>query len=86
MAFVPGNSTSSSSAIANEPGLKASADSMRAVRVATDLSGAVDTAIIWFENERLSAFAFKTAEQLVSEGRIEDVLRYLASLEAGTAG
>ncbi|MFG7003166.1 DUF2384 domain-containing protein, partial [Burkholderia pseudomallei] len=28
----------------------------------------------------------KTAEQLVSEGRTEDLLRYVTSLEAGAAG
>ncbi|MCA8157988.1 DUF2384 domain-containing protein, partial [Burkholderia contaminans] len=31
-------------------------------------------------------FDYKTAEQLVSEGRTEDLLRYVTSLEAAAAG
>lgn len=63
-----------------------SRDAQRVIKAATDLSGQGAGASFWFRNETLPAFACKTAEQLVSEGRAEDVLRYLASLEAGTAG
>jgi hypothetical protein len=31
-------------------------------------------------------FGYKTAERLVSEGRTDDLLRYLTSPEAGAAG
>jgi hypothetical protein len=31
-------------------------------------------------------FGYKTAERLVSEGRTDDLLRYVASIEAGAAG
>jgi hypothetical protein len=34
----------------------------------------------------LPPFGYKTAEQLVTDGRTEDVLRYVSSLEAGVAG
>jgi len=34
----------------------------------------------------LSGFDYKTAEQLVSEERSDDLLRYIASIEAGAAG
>jgi hypothetical protein len=34
----------------------------------------------------LSVFGYKTAERLVSEGRTDDPLGYIASLEAGAAG
>ena len=63
-----------------------SRDARRVIRAATDLSGKAHGAAFWFRNESLPAFGLKTAEQLVSEGRAEDVLRYLASLEVGTAG
>jgi hypothetical protein len=39
-----------------------------------------------YRNDPLSAFGHKTAEELVAQGRTEDVLRYTASLEAGAAG
>ena len=53
---------------------------------ANDLTGDVGRAIFWYRNEPLPPFNYKTAEQLVSEGRAEDVLRYVESLEAGAAG
>jgi len=61
-------------------------EAVRVIRAATDLSGDLDRALFWYRNEPLRPFAYKTAEQLVSEGRGEDVLRYVASLEAGAAG
>lgn len=36
--------------------------------------------------EPLSVFGYKTAERLVSGGRTDDLLRYVASIEAGAAG
>lgn len=61
-------------------------DALRAIRAATDLSGDVERALFWYRNEPLQPFGYKTAEQLVSEGRVEDLLRYIESLEAGAAG
>lgn len=61
-------------------------DALRVIRAATDISGEVGRALYWYRNEPLTAFGYKTAEQLVSDGRSEDVLRYVASLEAGAAG
>jgi hypothetical protein len=61
-------------------------DALRLIRAATDVSGDVSKALFWYRNEPLPVFGYKTAEQLVSEGRTEDVLRYVASLEAGAAG
>jgi hypothetical protein len=56
------------------------------IRAATDLSGDVERALFWYRNEPLQPFGYKTAEQLVSDGRTEDLLRYIESLEAGAAG
>jgi hypothetical protein len=61
-------------------------EALRVIRAAHDLSGNLTRAIFWYRNEPLPPFGYKTAEQLVSEGRTEDVLRYVASLEAGAAG
>ncbi|RQS68134.1 DUF2384 domain-containing protein [Burkholderia sp. Bp8963] len=61
-------------------------DALRVIRAATDISGDVQNALYWYRNEPLPLFDYKTAEQLVSEERTEDVLRYVASLEAGAAG
>jgi hypothetical protein len=61
-------------------------EAVRAIRAAADRSGDLDRALFWYRNEPLQPFGYKTAEHLVSEGRIEDLLRYIASLEAGAAG
>ena len=61
-------------------------EALRVLRAAFDLSGDIQKAAFWYRNEPLPAFGYKTAERLVSEGRTDDVLRYVASLEAGTVG
>jgi uncharacterized protein (DUF2384 family) len=61
-------------------------EALRVIKAATDLNGNLKRALFWYRNEPLSAFAYKTPERLVSEGRTEDVLRYVASLETGAAG
>lgn len=61
-------------------------EALRVIRAATDLSGDVDRALFWYRNEPLQPFGYKTAEQLVSDGRTEDLLRYIESLQAGAAG
>ncbi|OHC74973.1 MAG: DUF2384 domain-containing protein [Rhodospirillales bacterium RIFCSPLOWO2_12_FULL_58_28] len=61
-------------------------EALRVIRAAADLSGEVNKALFWYHNEPLPPFGYKTAEQLVSDGRTEDLLRYIESLEAGAAG
>ncbi|MDY7791696.1 DUF2384 domain-containing protein [Burkholderia ubonensis] len=61
-------------------------DALRIIRAATDISSDVQRALFWYRNEPLPTFDYKTAEQLVSEGRTEDLLRYVTSLETGAAG
>ena len=61
-------------------------EALRVIRAATDLSGDVNRALFWYRNEPLQPFGYKSAEQLVSDGRTEDLLRYIESLEAGAAG
>lgn len=57
-------------------------EALRVIRAATDVQGCVKQALFWYRNEPLSEFGYKTAEQLVSSGRTEDVLGYIVSLEA----
>lgn len=59
---------------------------LRVIKAATDLTGDLNRALFWYRNEPLSAFGYRTPEGLVSEGRTDDLLRYVASLEAGAAG
>ena len=59
---------------------------LRIIKAATDLNGDLNKALFWYRNEPLSVFDYKTAERLVSEGRTDDLLRYIASIEAGAAG
>jgi len=60
--------------------------SVRVLRAAADVAGSIDKAIYWYRNHPLPVFDYKTAQQLVSEGRTDDVVRYLQSLQAGFAG
>ena len=61
-------------------------EALRVIKAATDLNGDLNKALFWYRNEPLSVFGYKTAERLVSEGRTDDLLRYIASIEAGAAG
>ena len=60
---------------------------VRVLRAAYDVSGRdLGRAIFWYQNEPLAPFDYKTAETLVSDGRVDDVVRYVESLEAGFVG
>jgi len=61
-------------------------ETLRIIRAATDLSGDFEKALFWYRNEPLQPFEYKTAAQLVIEGRGDDLLRYIGSLEGGMAG
>jgi len=56
-------------------------EALRVIRAATDCYGCVKQALYWYRNEPLSEFEYKTAEQLVSGGRTEDVLRHIAAVD-----
>jgi hypothetical protein len=61
-------------------------DSMKAIKAAYALSGDLNKALLWYRNDGIEAFDFKTAEELVSAGRTDDLLAYLMSLQAGFVG
>jgi hypothetical protein len=56
------------------------------IRVALQVSGDADKALDWVRNAPLPCFDGRTARQLVRDRRTEDVLRCVASLEAGWVG
>jgi DNA-binding phage protein len=56
-------------------------EALRVIRAATDIHGCVKQALFWYRNEPLSEFEYKTAEQLVSSGRTDDVLKHIVSNE-----
>ena len=61
-------------------------EALRVIKAATDLNNDLNTALFWYRNEPLSVLGYKTAERLVSEGRTDDLLRYINSIGAGAAG
>lgn len=76
--------------VARAPGARALQDfireALRVIKAATDLNGDLRRALFWYRTEPLALFGYRTAERLVAEGRADDVLAYVASLEAGAAG
>lgn len=48
--------------------------------------GDLEAAILWYRNEPLAPFDYKTAESLVAEGRAAHVLDLLESFQAGFVG
>jgi hypothetical protein len=61
-------------------------ESIRIVRAAADVSRSIEKALYWYKNHPIPTFDYKTGDQLVSEGRADDVVRYLQSLQQGFAG
>ena len=61
-------------------------EALRVIKAATDLNGDLNKALFWYRTEPLGVFGYKTAERLGSEGRTDDLLRYVTSLEAGATG
>jgi len=61
-------------------------DALRVLKAASDLSGDMKKALYWFRNHPLQPFEYKTAEQLVADGKADAVVRYISMLEVGSAG
>jgi hypothetical protein len=57
-------------------------DKARVIQAALEVCRDIDKAKAWFRHTPLQCFDGRTAEQLVREGRTDDVLRYVASLDA----
>ena len=61
-------------------------ESLRIVEAAVALASGIKQALLWFKNSPIPTFEDKTGSVLASEGRTDDVLRYLGSLQVGFAG
>ena len=61
-------------------------ESIRIVRAAADASHSIEKAIYWYKNYPIPSLGYRTGQEIVSEGRSEDLIRYLQSLQAGFAG
>lgn len=62
-------------------------DNLRVIKAAYDTSGGdLAKSLRWFRAESLPAFGQRTAEQAVSAGRTDDVIRLIDSLRGGAAG
>lgn len=59
---------------------------VRALAVATEMTGDLGRAAFLLRNEPLRAFGYKTADALIQEGRAAAVVAYLESLAGGAAG
>lgn len=59
---------------------------LQVIRAAEDVTGDLPKAVYWFKNEPLRAFRYRTAEQVVAEGKTSNLLAYLESIEAGSQG
>jgi len=59
---------------------------LRVLHAASDLNGDIERTVFWFRNEPLVPFGQETAERLVAKGRVDDVIRYVMSLDAGVVG
>lgn len=61
-------------------------NTIEVLETAVRLCGSALLAQIWFHEEPIDVFAYKTAEYLVASDRAAELMLYLQSLEAGAAG
>lgn len=61
-------------------------DALRVLKAATDLCGDLDKALLWYRSQPLQPFHDKTPAQVISEGKTDALITYIAMLEAGAAG
>jgi hypothetical protein len=60
---------------------------IRVLKAVYDINGGdIQKALLWFKNEPIREFDYKTAEIAVAEGRADDVIKLLGMYEAGAAG
>jgi len=59
---------------------------LRVLSAATAVQPDLERAVYFLKNVPIPAFRHKTAYQLVGEGRTEDVVSYLESVESGYVG
>lgn len=61
-------------------------DVLRVLTAAQDITGDQLRAIYWFVNAPIADFDYRTADQLVREGKAQAVIDYIDSVSGGAAG
>lgn len=60
---------------------------IRVLKAVFDLNGGdLQKALVWFKNEPIREFDYKTPEMVVAEGRADDVIKLLEMYDAGATG
>lgn len=60
---------------------------IRVLKAVYDLNGGdLQKALVWFKNEPIREFDYKTPEMVVAEGRADDVIKLLEMYDAGATG
>lgn len=59
---------------------------IKVISTATELSGDLNKAIFWYQNEPIADYRHQTAAELVAQGHAEAVLAYLEDLRNGASG
>jgi hypothetical protein len=77
-------------ALTSKPGTEALQhflrDALRVLKAATDLCGDLNKALSWYRSQPLRPFNNMTPGQVISEGKTDALINYIAMLEAGSAG
>lgn len=60
---------------------------IRVLKAVYDLNGGdIQKALVWFKNEPIREFDYKTPEMVVADGRADDVIKLLEMYDAGATG
>jgi hypothetical protein len=59
---------------------------VKAISAAADLTGDVGKSISWRRNEPIADYRYRTAAELVADGRLDAVLAYIKDLADGASG
>jgi len=61
-------------------------NAIRVLRVAMDLNGDLNRSIIWFKTSPIPDYGYRTANDLVTAGKADAVVKYLESIMSGATG
>jgi hypothetical protein len=61
-------------------------DALRVISAAMEVQPDRSRALYWFRNAPIPEFSHRTAEQLVSRGKVDAVISYLESISSGSTG
>ena len=61
-------------------------DALRVISAAMEVQPDRSRALYWFRNAPIPEFSHRTAEQLVSRGRVDAIISYLDSIGSGSTG